>query len=351
MEKTKNISNMPEKPATDIIPYRAIPMSNKNTGTMEMNLLKIAEKHNKTDALAGGEHFIYTIKGTSFKTAKPISQGAKRLYFHLMGLFLEQKTDSNEVSFTVKDWLELTKRTHATSEGNKLEEYIREIYDMSMTFSSEKMKGEYHILQSMRYDKKSKTFYLKFSDDTKELFSIFGKNKGSGLYKIPEMLFSINNQRYPYAFSLCTYIYYMKRVNAGKGTENRRHEDIHSMKSLLEVCEGCGMPSFEHIKSANRNYAERIFRPFAKNMNYFKDAGLFDYVLIDKDGCIYDPDYAFEFIEPSELYKMNIRIKWIIEPDYSNLIQIRQSTEVYTKDAIKRVQRKKIRESVAKKYG
>ena len=339
-----------DRPATDI-PYRSIPMSSRHTKSMEMNLLKTAEKHNTADALAGGEHFIYTIKGTSFKTAKPISLGAKRLYFHLMGLFLEQKTDSNEVSFTVKDWLELTKRTHATSEGNKLEEYIREIYDMSMTFSSEKMKGEYHILQSMRYDKKTKTFYLKFSDDTKELFSIFGKNKGSGLYKIPEMLFSINNQRYPYAFSLCTYIYYMKRVNAGKGTENRRHEDIHSMKSLLEVCEGCGMPSFEHIKSTSRHYATRIFRPFDKNMNYFKDAGLFDYVLIDKDGCIYDPDYAFEFIEPSELYKMNIRIKWIIEPDYSNLIKIRQSTEVYTKDAIKRVQRKKIRESVAKKYG
>lgn len=351
MEKTKNISNMPEKPATDIIPYRAIPMSNRNTKAMEMNLLKIAEKHNKTDALAGGEHFIYTIKGTSFKTAKPISQGAKRLYFHLMGLFLEQKTDSNEVSFTVKDWLELTKRTHATSEGNKLEEYIREIYDMSMTFSSEKMKGEYHILQSMRYDKKTKTFYLKFSDDTKELFSIFGKGKGSGLYKIPEMLFSINNQRYPYAFSLCTYIYYMKRVNAGKGTENRRHEDIHSMKSLLEVCEGCGMPSFEHIKSTSRHYAASIFRPFAKNMNYFKAAGLFDYVLIDKDGCIYDPDYAFEYIEASELYKMNVRINWIIEPDYSNLIQIRQSTEVYTKECITRARKKKIKECTAKKHG
>ena len=351
MEKTKNISNMPEKPATDIIPYRAIPMSNRNTKAMEMSLLKITEKHNTADALAGGENFIYTINGTAFKTEKPISTGAKRLYFHLMALFLEQKTDSNEVSFTVKDWLELTKRTHATSEGNKLEEYIREIYDMSMTFSNEKMKGKYHILQSMRYDKKTKTFYLKFSDDTKELFSIFGNGNGSGLYKIPEMLFSINNQRYPYAFSLCTYIYYMKRVNAGKGTENRRHEDIHSMKSLLEVCEGCGMPSFEHIKSTSRHYAASIFRPFAKNMNYFKAAGLFDYVLIDKDGCIYDSDYAFEFIEASELHKMNIRIKWIIEPDYSNLKQIRQSTEAYTKECITRARKKKIRECTAKKHG
>lgn len=349
MEKTKNISNTPEKPATDIIPYRAIPMSSRHTKSMEMNLLKTADKHNTADALAGGEHFIYTINGTSFKTERPISTGAKRVYFFLMALFLEQ--NSNEVSFTVKEWLELTNRTHSTTEGDKLEQYISEIYDMSMTFSSEKMKGKYHILQSMRYDKKSKTFYLKFSEDTKELFSIFGNGNGSGLYKIPEMLFSINNQRYPYAFSLCTYIYYMKRVNAGKGTENRRHEDIHSMKSLLEVCEGCWMPSFEHIKSTSRHYAASIFRPFSKNMNYFKEAGLFDYVLIDKDGCIYDQDYAFEFIEPSELYKMNIRIKWIIEPDYSNLIKIRQSTEVYTKDAIKRVQRKKIRESVAKKYG
>lgn len=111
------------------------------------------------------------IKNALFKTEKPISNGAKRLYFYLMALFLEQ--NSNEVSFTVKEWkewLELTNRTHSTTEGDKLEQYIGEIYDMIMTFSGEKMKGEYHILQSMRYDKKSKTFYLKFSDNIKELF-------------------------------------------------------------------------------------------------------------------------------------------------------------------------------------
>ena len=108
------------------------------------------------------------IKNALFKTEIPISTGAKQVYFYLMALFLEQR--SNEVSFTVKEWLELTKRTHSTSDGEKLEQYISEIYDMRMTFSSKNMSGEYHILQSMRYDKKTKTFYLKFSEDIKELF-------------------------------------------------------------------------------------------------------------------------------------------------------------------------------------
>ena len=326
--------------------YTACPMTKASA---DIKLLRAGKQTDVTDPLAGDGFIEYQIDNVHFKSSKPITIEAKRLYFFTMTMYATKGNGSDCVTFTLDEWATARRVENKRREKNNLLRVVNELKHVQIQISGKGEKGYCVIYQEFTYNSKENTFTFVLSKRTQELFTVFKTVK---YYKIPQSIFSVNLRLYPYAFALCVYICNQKRINAGKGHGNADgcHEDIFMISTLLKVCEGCGMPSAAYLQSDDRHVKRRIIDVFINNMNEICSLDVFDWCICDKY-CNKKIDrrrmrevlqcYSF-----SEIMKMRVMIIWINEPDYTDLKRIKRDDSKYKQHRRVEERKKRIRAQV-----
>ena len=321
----------------------------------DIKLLRAGKQTDVTDQLAGDGFIEYQIDKVHFKSSKPITIEAKRLYFFTMTMYATKGNGSDCVTFTLDEWAAARRVENKRREKNNLLKVVNELKHVQIQISGKGEKGYCVIYQEFTYKANTFTFVL-----SKRTHDIFKKYKKVYFYKIPQSIFSINLRLYPYAFALCVYVCNQKRINAGKGHGNADgcHEDIFMFSTLLKLCEDCGMPSAAHLQnglqSNDRHVKRRIIDVFINNMNELYSLNVFDWCICDKYCNIIikrkkmrETLQCYSF---SEIIEMRVMIIWINEPDYTDLKRIKRADSEYKQFRRVKERQKRIRAQAKSEY-
>lgn len=133
----------------------------------------------------------------------------------------------------------------------------------------------------------------------------FNLMTGYPVMAYPEQLFRLNPQRNPNSYYMLRKIAELKNMNVAK-----KNEDVIAVKTLVENAPA--LPSYEEVKSGNRNFTKRIIDPFERDMNALSDTLTWQYChknntpLTDEELM----DFSYElFIE------LLVKVQWNDYPD------------------------------------
>lgn len=328
--------------------YKTVPQVKAQA---DIKMLKLNEKEWTEDRLSDSSYLYYDLEGVRYRSVRPLSAGAIQFYFFIMTLYMHHQTDAAEsnhdyVAFTVKDWMNATEKTNSTCHRENVIKYLDALYTLSMDI---KGIGECRLFWKVYPDREDRLtaneFRIYFTEEMKKLLNMFTKSTCK-FYQIPSMLFKLNNKQHPYAFSLGTYICFHKRANIGKGRGKGCHEDIHKLSTLIELCNGCGMPSLEQVRASNRNITDRIITPFRRDMDVFKDNDIFNYSFCSENGTTICNDFDLAQMDIKDLMNVNVMINWISEPDYTELKKQKADCDKYAAQYMSRKKKKQIRNQI-----
>lgn len=191
--------------------------------------------------------------------------------YQLLDAITETLTQSGAKGSTV----ELPLTTYMEKRGLKdrketrkqVEEDLETLYNSSISLTESRSGKEQNFLDMRICDAKGiKNGIINFSFGS----TFFSLLKGYAVMHYPAPLYKINGKRNPYSYPLGRKITEHKNMNAGK-----RNENIIAVKTLLKVCEG--LPSKKEVAATNRNFTDRIIKPFERDLDALEDILTWEY--------------------------------------------------------------------------
>lgn len=276
------------------------------------------------------QYIVYDIEGMHFKTSKPISTNALRLYVFAIVAYTKGRGKSRACSFSLDDWMRVTSRKSKTTEKRLLYETMLELKSLQIDITSSynndgNITGFCNVFNDFICQSDG-VYYFEINRYIANYFDTYGSKQGC--YLLANVMWQINGMKYPYAFALATHILYIKKRNVGKGREGNNHEDVFTVSELIEICKGRGMPSVDDVRGGNRHTYDRIIMPFIKNMNALKDVCLFDWYFCKPHGMNMSASEKAETLaDVDEFMKSRVRIEWINAPDYTMTISARNKRQ------------------------
>lgn len=230
------------------------------------------------------EGFTFSIINATPDT--PIRQSTVQTFFYLLRLLTLNGVKSSAVRGNINEYMAartLSDKKEAKKQLMRDFEGIEHLRGLVTAAYKPKRADRFQSFEFMVYSGKTPElakngdFVFRFDELFFELYQSY-----QGDMYLPLLFFSINTQYNPNSIALLLKLEEHKRLNRGKGNENRI-----KVGTLLSVCPK--IPTFDEVRSQNRNICDRIYKPLIRDLDALSEALTWDFVV---NGSIASRDWV-----------------------------------------------------------
>ena len=228
-------------------------INTKATDSINLNPITGAATAKNGDLSILIEHFDELTRGLETST--------HQLFDFLIRQFTHSGGQSPLIQIPLKEYMDKRGLKDEKEARRQVNADLETLRNIKLTFTDKKagyvdtylFGGEKGIKNSVIYFSLSRTFYAIL--------------KGYPVMPMPDALYKIDSRYYRHAYSMGRALLTHKRMNAGKGNENRI-----AVKTLLTACPL--LPKYESLDKSRGEISRKIIEPFEQNLNHLEDLGV-----------------------------------------------------------------------------
>jgi len=228
-------------------------INTKATDSINLNPITGAATAKSGDLSILIEHFDELTRGLETST--------HQLFDFLIRQFTHSGGQSPLIQIPLKEYMDKRGLKDEKEARRQVNADLETLRNIKLTFTDKKagyvdtylFGGEKGIKNSVIYFSLSRTFYAIL--------------KGYPIMPMPDALYKIDSRYYRHAYSMGRALLTHKRMNAGKGNENRI-----AVKTLLTACPL--LPKYESLDKSRGEISRKIIEPFEQNLNHLEDLGV-----------------------------------------------------------------------------
>lgn len=202
------------------------------------------------------EHFDELTRGLETST--------HQLFDFLIRQFTHSGGQSPLIQIPLKEYMDKRGLKDEKEARRQVNADLETLRNIKLTFTDKKggyvdtylFGGEKGIKNSVIYFSLSRTFYAIL--------------KGYPIMPMPDALYKIDSRYYRHAYSMGRALLTHKRMNVGKGNENRI-----AVKTLLTACPL--LPKYESLDKSRGEISRKIIEPFQQSLNHLEDLGVLNW--------------------------------------------------------------------------
>lgn len=238
-------------------------INTKARGSVDKNPITGAATVKNGDLSVLIEHFDELTRGLDTSTQQ------------LLDILISQFTRSGGqcplIQIPLKEYMEKRGLKDEKEARKQVNEDLETLRNIKLTFNDRKggyvdtylFGGEKGIKNSIIFFSLSRTFYETL--------------KSYPLMPVHDALYRTNTRYFRHAYYLGRTLFTHKRMNAGKGNENRI-----AVKTLLKACPL--LPTYESLDKSKGEISRKIIEPFQQNLNHLEDLGVLTWSYCHKGG-------------------------------------------------------------------
>jgi hypothetical protein len=193
--------------------------------------------------------------------------------------FILKRVDGSQIArdtkpycfkFNIKEWLEATGKEE-NEKDNQRKIIDRELDTLSTIAFKIKSKDKIKRFHYLTGDTSAN--HVNIEIDGKAKLYLLASNKSFN-YVIPDILFSVNERKYPYIFSIYDKLFYQSQMNAGDANSN-----ILKFNNLVNHL----LINIEDIEP--KYYNRRISEPIEQSLNLLKDLDILEWKYCHEKGA------------------------------------------------------------------
>lgn len=265
----------------------------------KLNMISETAKFTKGDFTISFSHF-EEIMGLKTSTHQLLDACIRELT--LRGL------QNRTISFHLDDYMALRGLRDKKTARQQVKRDLETLFDARYSFTQKNKNKSRDFMDFRMISKKgikNAIISVTFTPEFIELLQSYNYN----IMYVHELLFKLDNKKYPCAYYFLRKILEHKNMNYWED-----NADIISVQTLLKTveCVEHGIPSYEEVAKSNRHYDTRIIDPFENNMDALNEVFTWEYCHSKELPLTDDELQNFNY----ELFsKLLIKIHWHNYPE------------------------------------